>query len=160
MHPASADLYTAIFGSVPGLYLALRPDLVVTYASQGTLQSQLTRSGIRFFDYRHAGLAGIFETMQRLGVATGRSQDAERVIAGIRAHLDRATNGQWANFPSPGEGADWRLEDDQLTGAALIWEDSVVVHLQLFPKPPDSSAPSISNYRPHIRRRYGSPPVE
>ena len=26
----------------------------------------------------------------------------------IRRHLDRAVSGRWENFPSPGEGADWR----------------------------------------------------
>ena len=85
----------------------------------------------------------------------------------IRQHLDRAATGQWENFPSPGEGADWRLEDDQLTGAALIWEERVVIHLQLFPRPTDRAEATARSFRPRIRRRYGSlpsppppPPVE
>jgi len=88
------------------------------------------------------------------------AQSAEGDV--IRQHLDRAVAGRWENFPSPGEGADWRLEDEQLTGAALIWEDKVVVHLQLFPKAGQGSQPQVPNYRPRIRRRYGSspPPVE
>jgi hypothetical protein len=76
----------------------------------------------------------------------------------IRQHLDRAVNGRWENFPSPGEGADWRLEDEQLTGAALIWDDKVVIHLQLFPRAAQSSEAQMPNYRPRIRRRYGSSP--
>jgi hypothetical protein len=76
----------------------------------------------------------------------------------IRQHLDRAVAGRWENFPSPGEGADWRLDDEQLTGAALIWEEKVVVHLQLFPKAAQDSEPRLPNYRPRIRRRYGPPP--
>ena len=69
--------------------LALRPDLVVTYGSQATVQAQLTRSRVGIFDYRHAGLAGIFETMQRLGSVTGRQADAESLVASLRAQLDR-----------------------------------------------------------------------
>jgi len=76
----------------------------------------------------------------------------------IRQHLDRAVAGRWENFPSPGEGADWRLEDQQLTGAALIWEDKVVVHLQLFPKAAKGIEAQMPNYRPRIRRPYGSSP--
>jgi len=87
------------------------------------------------------------------------AQSAEGDV--IRQHLDRAVAGRWENFPSPGEGADWRLEDEQLTGAALIWEDKVVVHLQLFPRTAQGSQPQMPNYRPRVRR-YGSspPPVE
>jgi hypothetical protein len=54
----------------------------------------------------------------------------------IRQHLDRAAEGRWEEFPSPGEGVDWRLDDEKLSGAALVWDSSVVIHLQLFPKVP------------------------
>jgi hypothetical protein len=70
----------------------------------------------------------------------------------IRQHLDRAVAGQWQQFDSPGEGADWRLEDQQLTGAALVWEERVVIHLQLFPRRDEASDPGMPNYRPRIRR--------
>lgn len=86
-------------------------------------------------------------------------QSAEGQV--IRQQLDRAAAGNWQNFASPGEGGDWRLEDEQLTGAALIFSERVVVHLQLFPK---SSRPEAPTYRPRIRRPYGRPiprpPVE
>jgi hypothetical protein len=73
----------------------------------------------------------------------------------IRQHLDRAVAAKWEQFASPGEGADWRMEEEQLTGAALVWEEKVVIHLQLFPRRSgdETSAPAMPNYRPRIRRR-------
>ena len=38
--------------------LSLRPDLVLIYGSQGGLEVQLARAGIRTFSYRHGGVAG------------------------------------------------------------------------------------------------------
>jgi hypothetical protein len=78
----------------------------------------------------------------------------------IRSHLDRAAAGNWEQFPSPGEGSDWRLADDQVSAAAMILDDRVVVHLQLFPRVPEGE-PAMPSYRPRIRRPYGPrPPVE
>jgi iron complex transport system substrate-binding protein len=68
--------------------LALRPDLVVSYGSQTDLQAQLTRAKIRVFSYRHAGLAGIFTTLQELGAAVGRAAEGERLAREIRARLE------------------------------------------------------------------------
>jgi iron complex transport system substrate-binding protein len=69
--------------------LALRADLVMSYGSQTDLQGQLGRANIRVFNYRHAGLAGIFETLDRLGPEVGRRAEAQRLAASLRAHLDR-----------------------------------------------------------------------
>jgi hypothetical protein len=82
--------------------------------------------------------------------ASPPSAEAEQ----IRQALDRAAGGTWEDFASPGEGRDWRLADDQLSGAALVCEESVV-HLQLFPKPA-TSEPAMPAYRPRIRRPYGA----
>lgn len=68
--------------------LALRPDLVLTYGSQTDLQTQLTRAGIRVFNYRHAGLAGVFSTLKELGAAVGRESEGERLARDIRSRLD------------------------------------------------------------------------
>jgi iron complex transport system substrate-binding protein len=68
--------------------LALRPDLVVIYGSQTDLQSQFARAGIRAFNYRHAGLAGVFNTLKELGAAVGRSGEADRLAREIRERLD------------------------------------------------------------------------
>jgi iron complex transport system substrate-binding protein len=59
------------------------------YGSQTDLQTQLTRSGIRVYNYRHAGLAGVFNTFRDLGVAIGRPDEGERFAREIRAQLDR-----------------------------------------------------------------------
>jgi iron complex transport system substrate-binding protein len=68
--------------------LTLRPDLVVAYASQHDLRSQLARAGIDTFSYVHAGLAQVFETIERLGTATGQVDGARVVSARLRQQLD------------------------------------------------------------------------
>jgi iron complex transport system substrate-binding protein len=68
--------------------LALRPDLVISYGSQTDVQAQLARAHIRVFSYRHAGLTGVFTTLEELGAAVGRSADSERLAREIRSGLD------------------------------------------------------------------------
>jgi len=68
--------------------LALRPDLVVSYGSQTELHGQLERARIAVFSYRHAGLAGMFESLATLGTLTGRRPEAERLTRNLRAQLD------------------------------------------------------------------------
>jgi len=68
--------------------LSLRPDLVIVYGSQTDAQQQLERAKIRTYNYRHAGLAGIFSTLRELGAAVGRTPDAERLARGMQTHLD------------------------------------------------------------------------
>lgn len=68
--------------------LALRPDLVATYGSQDTLETQLTRAGIRTFSYRHGSLEALFQTLGGLGAATGRTADAARVVSDIRRQIE------------------------------------------------------------------------
>lgn len=68
--------------------LALRPDLVLTYGSQSTLEAQLSTAGISTFRYRHGGVAGVFQAMRELGVATGHAIAAEREARKIQAQLD------------------------------------------------------------------------
>lgn len=69
----------------------------------------------------------------------------------IRELLNAAASGNWECFDSPGEGKDWRLETADLNGSALLWEDKVVLHLQLFPR----QRPMRVNIRPgRIHRPY------
>jgi iron complex transport system substrate-binding protein len=69
--------------------LSLRPDLVIVYGSQTDLQRQLTRAGIRAYNYRHAGLAGVFRTLEDLGTVVGRHDEGVRLTRDIHAELDR-----------------------------------------------------------------------
>jgi len=70
--------------------------------------------------------------------------------------LDRAIAGNWESFSPPGEGTEWRLEERDLAAAALVWNDEVVVHLQVFPKVATADGTTVV-YRPRIRRNYGQP---
>jgi iron complex transport system substrate-binding protein len=69
--------------------LSLRPDLVIVYGSQTDLQAQLARAGIRVFNYRHAGLAGVLKTLKDLGPVVGRPDEGERLAHDMSAQLDR-----------------------------------------------------------------------
>jgi iron complex transport system substrate-binding protein len=68
--------------------LSLRPDLVISYGSQTDLQGQLARAGIRVYTYRHAGLAGVFATLEDLGTAVGHAAESDRLSRDIRGRLD------------------------------------------------------------------------
>ena len=67
--------------------LALKPDIVVVYATQTDLQAQLARAGIGLFTYRHAGLEGVKRTIRDLGARTGLAEAAERVVKEIDRQL-------------------------------------------------------------------------
>ncbi len=74
--------------------LAMRPDLVLIYASQTELHKQLESAGIHVFAYRHGGLADVAPAFRALGVLTGRTTEAarasgqiEKTLAAIRARV-------------------------------------------------------------------------
>jgi iron complex transport system substrate-binding protein len=67
--------------------LSLKPDLVITYGSQVDLQAQMKRAQVPTFDYRHAGLAHILVTIKELGVRTGHSAEAGKIVSAIEARL-------------------------------------------------------------------------
>jgi iron complex transport system substrate-binding protein len=68
--------------------LSLKPDLVIVYGSQTDLKQQLARAGIGVFDYRHAGLADVTETIRAIGERTGNSAQAGAVASRIERDLD------------------------------------------------------------------------
>jgi iron complex transport system substrate-binding protein len=81
--------------------LSLKPDLIITYASQTDLHTQLSRAGVRSFVYRHGSLADIFSTLRQLGAAIGLATEArttalrlERELGLVRTHV--------AGRPRPG----------------------------------------------------------
>lgn len=67
--------------------IALKADLVITYASQVDLQQQMQRAGIATFDYRHAGLPHILVTITELGARTGHATEAGQLVRAIEARL-------------------------------------------------------------------------
>ena len=69
--------------------LSLRPDLVVVYHSQADLRRQLERAGVPMYDYKHAGLADVLETMQAVGARVGRAPEAAAAVKKIQDHLAR-----------------------------------------------------------------------
>jgi len=68
--------------------LSLKPDLVVVYGSQTDLKQQLARAGIGIYDYRHAGLADVTQTIRSLGARTGDVTAANALADRIEHDLD------------------------------------------------------------------------
>lgn len=79
--------------------LSLRPDLVIVYGSQNEVQAQLTRTNIRAYSYRHAGLAGVLSTIRDLGVAAGHATEADRLARDLQGQLD-AIKARVAKYPA------------------------------------------------------------
>jgi iron complex transport system substrate-binding protein len=76
--------------------LSLRPDLVVTYASQTDLVAQMKRAGIGVYLYRHGSLADITAVMRDLGrrvgfaaAADSAATEVERQLAEVHASVAR-----------------------------------------------------------------------
>lgn len=68
--------------------LSLEPDLVIAYGSQDELHRQLDRAGVPVFPYRHGGLQGIRDTIERLGERTGRPAAAAALNRRMQADLE------------------------------------------------------------------------
>jgi hypothetical protein len=119
--------------------------------------------GLDLFD-RHSTLEYFWESLvdsyalDLLGAAVDPSQPESDEGQVIRSVLDQAVAGEWEGFDPPGEGKEWRLETADFAAASLVWNDRVVIHLQVFPKVPvggkDAGAKAVA-YRPRVRRRYG-----
>ncbi|MCX5658367.1 MAG: hypothetical protein NTW19_01430 [Planctomycetota bacterium] len=76
----------------------------------------------------------------------------------VREALERGAVGRWESFASPGEGRDHRLDDEHVSGSALVWEKKVVLHLQLFPKTPQAEEGNGPRRgRPRIHRPWPGP---
>ena len=66
---------------------ALRPDLLVFYASQQDQIEQATRAGIDTFTYAHGGMVDTLDVIRRLGVRIGRAAEAAELAERIEARL-------------------------------------------------------------------------
>jgi iron complex transport system substrate-binding protein len=67
--------------------LALRPDLVVIYATQVELRQQLERAGVPYFSYVHRGLPDIMSTIRALGTRVGVEAGADELSKKIESQL-------------------------------------------------------------------------
>ena len=72
--------------------LAIKPDLVIVYATQKELIERLDRAGIPYFSYQHRALADIMTTIRAVGARIGSAArgdavaaEMDRTLAGIRA---------------------------------------------------------------------------
>ncbi len=80
--------------------LSLRPDLVVTYATQDELAERFARAGIRTFPFKHAGLADLLRLVRELGRLTGLEKASDGVAAKIESGLS-AVRRRVAGAPRP-----------------------------------------------------------
>jgi hypothetical protein len=122
--------------------------------------------GLDLFD-RHSTLAYFWDSLvdsyalswlNRRAVQTQEPKDTPDEGVTIRGLLDQAGESDWERFESPGEGRDYRLGTETLTGSSLVFEEKVPLHLQLFSVEPGNRdrAGSQQARRPRIHRRYGT----
>jgi iron complex transport system substrate-binding protein len=67
--------------------LAIKPDLVVVYATQKELIERLDRAGIPYFNYQHKALPDIMTTIRAIGRRIGSSAQADSVASGMERSL-------------------------------------------------------------------------
>jgi iron complex transport system substrate-binding protein len=68
--------------------LAIKPDLVIVYATQKELIARLDRAGIAYFNYQHKALADILTTIRAIGERVGSADRANRVASEMQRSLD------------------------------------------------------------------------
>ena len=80
--------------------LALRPDLVVLYATQTELVQRLDRVGIPYFSYVHRTLPDIVATLRAIGARIGVAARADAVATRMEASLAEVRE-QTSRLPHP-----------------------------------------------------------
>lgn len=80
--------------------LAIKPDLVIVYATQTELIARLDRAGIPDFVYEHRTLADIMTTMRAIGTRIGSAARADAVASGMERSLGEI-RGRTAGLPHP-----------------------------------------------------------
>jgi iron complex transport system substrate-binding protein len=80
--------------------IAMKPDLVVVYATQADLRRQLERAQIPMFLYEHRGLPDIMATMRALGARVGVKAGADEAATRIEQQL-AAVSTRVAGRPRP-----------------------------------------------------------
>jgi iron complex transport system substrate-binding protein len=67
--------------------LAIKPDLVIVYATQKELIARLDRAGIAYFNYQHKALPDILTTIRAIGERIGAAARAESIAAEMERSL-------------------------------------------------------------------------
>jgi len=67
--------------------LAIKPDLVIVYATQKDLIERLDRAGIPYFNYQHKALPDILTTIRAIGARIGSTARADTVASGMERSL-------------------------------------------------------------------------
>ena len=80
--------------------LAIKPDLVIVYATQTELIERLDRAGIARFNYRHKALPDLLTTIRAIGERIGATAPADALASGMQRSLDEI-RGKTAGLPHP-----------------------------------------------------------
>ena len=80
--------------------LAIKPDLVIVYATQKELIERLDRARIPYFSYQHRALADIMTTIRAVGARIGSAARGEAVAAEMDRAL-AAIRARTADLPHP-----------------------------------------------------------
>jgi iron complex transport system substrate-binding protein len=80
--------------------ISLKPDLIVIYATQTDLRSQMDRARIPTYLYQHSGLADITTTIRTLGKRVGHQRAGEELARRIEDDI-AATRRRVAGRPRP-----------------------------------------------------------
>jgi iron complex transport system substrate-binding protein len=80
--------------------LAIKPDLVVVYATQKELIERLDRARIPYFNYQHKALPDILTTIRAIGARIGSAARGEALASGMERSLDEI-RGRTAGLPHP-----------------------------------------------------------
>ena len=87
----------------PELVAGLRPDLVIQFEGReeaGTAAESLIRMGIEVARFRIASFADLYACIERLGILTGESAAASRLMEEMRERLARVER-DMAAYPAP-----------------------------------------------------------
>ncbi len=80
--------------------LAIKPDMVIVYATQKELIERLDRAGIPYYNYQHKALPDIMTTIRALGARIGSASRADAVAAGMDRSLAEI-RAKTAGLPHP-----------------------------------------------------------
>jgi len=80
--------------------LAIKPDLVIVYATQKELIDRLDRAGIPYYTYQHKALPDIVTTIRAIGARIGSAARADAVAAALERSLAEI-RAKTAGLPHP-----------------------------------------------------------